>query len=174
MDIERPAFSPTTLFGYDTDSVDRAVDWAMDRVRQDDPLEEPEVNALRFAMARRNGYDPEEVDAWFDSLRSPIPSEARTSAAGRPSGTDPYSSSDPFAWLPPSANSDPFAASAPRPVPPPEDAPPPEPVPEVPEELQGVDWEPDRSRAGHQSWVQLTALVLIVALLGMFIVSYFL
>lgn len=174
MHIESPTFSPIKLFGYDPDSVDRAVDWAMDRIRQDDPLEEPEVNALRFPMARRNGYDPKEVDAWFDSLREPIASEVHSGSpdAGRPLPTDPFASSDPFPWLSPSSSSDPFASSASESVPPPsEPAAPPE--PDLPPELHGVSDEPVGER-GHRSWVQLTALVLIVALLGMFIVSYFL
>lgn len=172
MHIEPPAFSPTKLFGYDPESVDRAVDWAMDRIRQDDPLEESEVNALRFQMARRNGYEPEEVDAWFDSLQDPVPSEvhAGSSDAGRPPPSDPPTSADPFPWLDPSSSSDPFASSASKSVPTPPEVPP---QPDVPPELRGASDEPIGER-GHRSWVQLTALVLIVALLGMFIVSYFL
>lgn len=179
MHIERPAFSPTKLFGYDPDSVDRAVDWAMDRIRKDDPLEEPEVNALRFAMARRNGYEPEEVDAWFDSLRHPIASEAHTGTpdSGRPPPSNPYASSDPFAWLPSSASSDPFASPASKSVPPPTEPEAPTPEvptePEVPPELRGANLEPT-NQGGHRTWAQLTALILIVALLGLFIVSYFL
>lgn len=173
MHIERPTFKPNTRMGYDPDSVDRAVDWAMDRIRQDDPLEQSEVDALRFRMARRKAYAVEEVDAWFDSLRDSVASQAHAPAdTGRPPAAAPDTPSGPFPGLDPASSPDPFATSpAPTPDPP---APAPSPSrPEVPPELRGASDEPRRER-GHRAWVQTTALVLIVALLAMFIVSYFL
>lgn len=157
MHIEPPAFSPK-LFGYDPESVDRAVDWAVDRIRQDDPLEESEVNALRFQMARRNGYEPQEVDDWFDSLRNPIASQVHAGSSDADPTVSQRAPFEPPAFDPP-----------PSPEPPhprvPSD-------PEVPAELRGASLEPT-TQGGHRTWAQLTALILIVALLGLFIVSYF-